>query len=110
MVPSFMAQRSRATTFTWRRAVPLLLVAPLLIYMVVFYALPVISMLLRSVNEPTWSLANYAALPDDPVFLKTFSITLNTAFIVTLATLVLGYPVALVLVRPGRMASVALLR
>jgi len=100
---------ARATTFTWRRAVPLLLVAPLLIYMVVFYALPVISMLLRSVNEPTWSLANYAALPDDPVFLKTFSITLNTAFIVTLATLVLGYPVALGLVRARTMAPLILI-
>jgi len=100
---------ARATTFTWRRAVPLLLVAPLLIYMIVFYALPVISMLLRSVNEPTWTLANYAALPDDPVFLKTFSITLNTAFIVTLATLVLGYPVALGLVRARTMAPLILI-
>jgi ABC-type spermidine/putrescine transport system permease subunit I len=98
-----------ATTFTWRRAVPLLLVAPLVIFMVVFYALPVISMLLRSVNEPTWTLANYAALPDDPVFLKTFSITLNTAFIVTLATLVLGYPVALGLVRARTMAPLILI-
>jgi ABC-type spermidine/putrescine transport system permease subunit I len=100
---------ARATTFAWRRAVPLLLVAPLLIYMVVFYALPVLSMLLRSVNEPTWTLANYAALPDDPVFLKTFSITLNTAFIVTLATLVLGYPVALGLVRAKTMAPLILI-
>ena len=100
---------ARATTFTWRRAVPLLLVAPLLIFMVAFYALPVISMLLRSVNEPTWTLANYAALPDDPVFLKTFSITLNTAFIVTLATLVLGYPVALGLVRARTLAPLILL-
>ncbi len=100
---------AKATTFTWRRTAPLLLVAPLLIYMLVFYALPVISMLLRSVNEPTWSLANYAALPDDPVFLKTFSITLNTAFIVTLATLVLGYPVALGLVRARTMAPLILI-
>jgi ABC-type spermidine/putrescine transport system permease subunit I len=100
---------ARATTFTWRRAVPLLLVAPLLTYMVVFYALPVISMLMRSVNEPTWTLANYAALPDDPVFLKTFSITLNTAFIVTSATLVLGYPVALGLVRARTLAPLILI-
>jgi len=100
---------AQATTFTWRRTAPMLLVAPLLIYMLVFYAIPVISMLLRSVNEPTWSLANYAALPDDPVFLKTFSITLNTAFIVTLATLVLGYPVALGLVRARTMAPLILI-
>jgi ABC-type spermidine/putrescine transport system permease subunit I len=100
---------AKSTTFTWRRAMPLLLVAPLIVYMLVFYALPVISMLLRSVNEPTWTLANYTALPDDPVFLKTFSITLNTAFIVTLATLVLGYPVALGLVRARAMAPLILI-
>jgi ABC-type spermidine/putrescine transport system permease subunit I len=107
--PLAVLDGTRATTFTWRRAVPLLLVAPLMIYMVVFYALPVISMLMRSVSEPTWTLANYAALPDDPVFLKTFSITLNTAFIVTLATLVLGYPVALGLVRARTMAPLILI-
>jgi ABC-type spermidine/putrescine transport system permease subunit I len=107
--PLAVLDGTRATTFTWRRAVPLLLVAPLMIYMVVFYALPVISMLMRSVSEPTWTLANYAALPDDPVFLKTFSITLNTAFIVTLATLMLGYPVALGLVRARTMAPLILI-
>ena len=89
--------------------VALLLVAPLVLYMLVFYAVPVISMLLRSVNEPTWTLANYAALADDPVFLKTFSITLNTAFIVTLATLVLGYPMALGLARAKTMAPLILI-
>jgi ABC-type spermidine/putrescine transport system permease subunit I len=94
----------------WSRAVPaLLLVAPLVIYMLAFYAIPVVSMLLRSVNEPTWTLANYTALADDPVFLKTFSITLNTAFIVTLATLLLGYPMALGLVRAKTMAPLILI-
>jgi len=94
----------------WSRAIPpLLLVAPLLIFMAVFYALPVIAMLLRSVNEPTWTLANYAALADDPVFLKTFSITLNTAVVVTLATLLLGYPIALGLVRAGSLAPLILI-
>jgi ABC-type spermidine/putrescine transport system permease subunit I len=99
----------RTSTFAWRRTAPLLLVAPLLIYMTVCYAVPVISMLLRSVNEPTWTLANYAGLIDDPVFLKTFSITLNTAFIVTVATLVLGYPVALGLVRARSLAPLILI-
>jgi ABC-type spermidine/putrescine transport system permease subunit I len=99
----------RTATSAWRRTAPLLLVAPLLIYMTVCYAVPVISMLLRSVNEPTWTLANYSALIDDPVFLKTFSITLNTAFIVTLATLVLGYPVALGLVRARSLAPLILI-
>lgn len=86
-----------------------LLVAPLVIFMAVFYALPVLAMLLRSVAEPDWTLANYQALAGDSVFRNVFWTTLRTAVAVTFGCLVLGYPVALVLVRPGRMAGVALI-
>ena len=96
--------RPKTAPFDWRRAVPLLLAAPLLIYMMVFYALPVVAMLLRSVNDPTWTLANYATLFEDVVFQKTFWITLNTSIIVTLGCLILGYPVAMGLVRSRTMA------
>lgn len=96
--------RPKTAPFDWRRAVPLLLAAPLLIYMLVFYALPVVAMLLRSVNDPTWTLANYATLFEDVVFQKTFWITLNTSVIVTLGCLILGYPVAMGLVRSKTMA------
>jgi ABC-type spermidine/putrescine transport system permease subunit I len=99
---------ARPLPFAWRRAVPLLLVAPLLVYMLVFYALPVLAMLLRSVNDPVWSLSNFAALFSDTVFLKTFWITLYTSFIVTLGTLLLGYPVALGLVRARTLAPLIL--
>ncbi|WP_271611805.1 ABC transporter permease [Bradyrhizobium sp. CCBAU 21362] len=78
---------------------PLLLVGPLLVYMTVFYAVPVVSMLLRSFNDPSWSLDRYAALPGDAVFLKIFWNTLSTSFVVTFATLLLAYPVALALSR-----------
>ena len=96
--------RPKTAPFDWRRAVPLLLAAPLLIYMMVFYALPVVAMLLRSVNDPTWTLANYATLFEDVVFQKTFWITLNTSIIVPLGCLILGYPVAMGLVRSRTMA------
>ncbi len=89
-------------------AVPLLLVTPLLIFMLAFYALPVLAMLLRSVAQPTWTLANYRALVADQVFLHVFWTTLHTAIAVTTGCLLLGYPVALALVRPGRMAAIAL--
>jgi ABC-type spermidine/putrescine transport system permease subunit I len=79
--------------------IPLLLAAPLLAYMLVFYALPVLAMLARSFGEQQWTLAHYANLADDTVFLKTFWNTLSTAAIVTFGTLLLGYPVALALVR-----------
>ena len=72
--------------------------------MLVFYALPVTSMLLRSVSDPTWTLDNYRHLAGDSVFLDVFWTTLRTAFVVTAGTLLLGYPVALALsrLRAGR--------
>ena len=59
-------------------------------------------MLLRSVSDPTWTLDNYARAARRPVFLKVFWNTLYTAVIVTVGTLLLGYPVALALVRAPR--------
>mgnify|MGYP003386062613 CR=1 FL=1 len=98
----------RPLLLNWRRHVPLLLVAPLLIYMLVLYALPVLAMLLRSLNDPTWTLSHYAALFEDVVFAKTFWITFNTSITVTLGCLILGYPVAMGLVRAKTMAPLIL--
>src|SRR5262249_20676214 len=92
-----------------RRLIPFLLAAPLLAFMIVFYALPVLAMLLRSFGEQQWTLAHYAGLADDPVFLKTFWNTLSTAAIVTLGTLTLGYPVALALVRARGVTAAVIL-
>jgi ABC-type spermidine/putrescine transport system permease subunit I len=88
---------------------PFVLVAPLLIFMLVFYAVPVAEMLLRSVAEPTWTLANYAALASDTVFRNVFWTTLRTAVTVTLGALVLGYPVALAMTRARRTAGIVLI-
>ena len=76
--------------------------------MLVFYAVPVLSMLLRSVNDPVWTLSHYVSLTGDAVFLKVFANTLYTSLIVTVGTLVLGYPVALSMVRVPRYAPVIL--
>ena len=97
-----------APVINWRRAMPVLLAAPLLLYMVIFYALPVLAMLLRSVNEPGWTLQHFRELAGDSVFFNVFANTLYTAVIVTLGTLLLGYPVALSLVRAKRMAPLIL--
>jgi ABC-type spermidine/putrescine transport system permease subunit I len=88
----------------WRLSVPLLLTAPLLLFLLVFYAIPVLAMLARSVNDPVWTLSHYSALMDDAVFLKVLSNTLYTSLVVTVGSLLLGYPVALALVRAPRYA------
>ncbi|WFU71231.1 ABC transporter permease [Bradyrhizobium sp. CB2312] len=96
----------RHRALEWR--IPLLLATPLLLYMLAFYAVPVVSMLLRSLNDPTWSFDHYTALPRDVVFLKVFWVTLKTSLVVTFATLALGYPVALALSRARSSAPLIL--
>ena len=88
---------------------PLLLVAPLFLFMLVFFALPVAAMLLRSIAEPHLTTENFVQLASDTVFAQVLGNTLRTAIIVTLGTLLLGYPVALAMTRLGpRMASLVL--
>ncbi len=84
-----------------RPAVPpgLLLVLPLLLYLLVLYALPVAGMMLRSVAEPHWTLANYAALLHDRIYALVLWITLRISLVVTIVVLLLGYPVAYMLAR-----------
>ncbi|MCC8946652.1 ABC transporter permease [Bradyrhizobium sp. Arg62] len=100
---------SLAKNLALPRLLPWLLAGPLLTYMAVCYAIPVVSMLLRSLNDPSWSLSRYAALHGDTVFLKVFWITLSTSFVVTLSSLILGYPVAFALSRARSMAPLILI-
>lgn len=78
------------------------LVGPLVAWMIAFYALPVVAMLLRSVAEPHWTLDNLLRLGTDGVAMHVFLITFRTAAIVTIATAVIGYPVAFALAQTSR--------
>ena len=95
----------------------LLLVGPAVIFLLVFYGYPVAAMLARSFNDPAWGFDNFQRLTvirsyEDWVafsipmnaYIRVFLLTLQIALIVTLITLLLGYPVAYVLasVRPSR--------
>jgi ABC-type spermidine/putrescine transport system permease subunit I len=99
----------RLPRVSWQRIAPILLVLPLALYMLAFYLVPLASMLLRSVAEPSWTLDNYRRLAADSVFLEVFWTTLRTALVVTLGTMVLGYPVALALSRLRRGAATVVL-
>lgn len=91
-----------------RRAMPWLLVAPLLLVLLALYAVPVLAMLSRSLLDPDPTLARYAALPGDPVFVRVLTNTLQTTLVVTLSALALGYPVALGLARAHRLLPLML--
>jgi ABC-type spermidine/putrescine transport system permease subunit I len=88
-----------------RYAGAVLLVGPVVLFMLVFYSLPVLSMLARSVVDPSLTLRNFVRLASDDVFLRVFGNTFFTALVVTLGTLLLGYPVALALSRMRRTAT-----
>ena len=98
------ARRDRA------ELVRLALVLPLVVYLVVFYIGPVAAMLLRSVSEPHWTLANIIQVATDRVSLTVFWITFRTSLVVTVATALIGYPVAFRLAQMRRpMANAALM-
>jgi putative spermidine/putrescine transport system permease protein len=86
---------------TWRSwgAPHVALVIPLLVYLLALYALPVVGMMLRSVTEPHWTLENFAELLRSPVFALVLWITIRISLVVTIAVLLLGYPVAFLLAR-----------
>ncbi len=75
------------------------LVLPLLLYLLILYAVPVAAMMFRSLHEPHWTLANFATLVQQPIYLRVLWITLRIAVVTTVAVLLLGYPVAYLLAR-----------
>jgi len=88
---------------------PLFWCLPALLLIALFFVLPVLMLLLRSVTEPTLGFGNYAELLGGATYLKVFFNTFLVAAIVTAAALMLGYPVAwLLAIMPPRWAQVIL--
>lgn len=88
-----------------RRRSGLALAAPALLLMTVFFILPVVALLLRSVTEPEPGLQNYRELFATSTYTRVFLNTFLVAGLTTAVTLVVGYPVAwLLAMLPGRKA------
>jgi putative spermidine/putrescine transport system permease protein len=96
--------RARFPTIgTWAaRQSNALLVAPLIIYLLVFYAYPVLAMLQRSIYKDGWTLSVFAALLQNVTFWKVMQITGTISLIVTVACLILAYPLAFFLSRRSK--------
>jgi putative spermidine/putrescine transport system permease protein len=88
----------------WRNA---RLVAPAFLLLVIFFLLPVLSLLLRSILEPTAGLQNYAQLVGSTTYLRVFGNTFLVAGVVTAVTLAIGFPTAwLLAIAPRKLSSV----
>ncbi|CAN7365697.1 ABC transporter permease [Bosea sp. LjRoot9] len=77
-----------------RRLAGLGAVAPALGLLALFFVIPVVALLLRSVLEPQPGLQNYAEVFGSTTYLKVFGNTFLVAGLVTLVTLLLAFPVA----------------
>jgi putative spermidine/putrescine transport system permease protein len=73
----------------------LVLMAPMLLWMLVFFILPTALMVWRSFNER--GLAPYHMILTSPVYIKVVLTTFKISFLTTCGCLLLGYPVAYVL-------------
>jgi len=80
-------------------AIPWVLL-PLLCLLTIFFAWPVIRLLLLSVVDArsgSLTLAQYAKLFSSPVYVQVLAITFKIAALTTLITLIGGYPIAYLL-------------
>ncbi|BBD09246.1 ABC transporter permease [Desulfovibrio ferrophilus] len=71
-----------------------LMIAPLALYLVVFYLAPLAGVLMQSLFDPEFTLEHYTALWTHSVYLRVLLNTLDISFWATAASILLGYPVA----------------
>lgn len=80
---------------------------PALILIGLFFVVPVLALLLRSVTEPIPGLQNYAALLGDGTYARVFFNTFLVAAVVTIVTVLVAFPVAWMLaIMPAALASI----
>jgi putative spermidine/putrescine transport system permease protein len=72
-----------------------LVAVPGLLFLALFFLLPILRMGARSVTDP--SPANYRVFFESPVYAKVLWTTLRTSLVVTVVSLLLGYPYAYVM-------------
>jgi putative spermidine/putrescine transport system permease protein len=80
----------------------LLLLLPALVVLGAFFVYPLFGILLRSIYKNGYTLESYRQVVRTSVYLTVIGLTFRTAALVTVTTLLLGYPLAYVLatVRP----------
>jgi putative spermidine/putrescine transport system permease protein len=89
--------------------VPWLLLAPALLYVGLVFLVPLLRVLVLSVTDPSVSMAHYRRIFTVPLYVHVLATTFKNALLVTAACLLLGYPLAYVMVRRGGKLAVALL-
>jgi ABC-type spermidine/putrescine transport system permease subunit I len=84
-------------------------VAPAVLILGLFYVVPVVILLSRSLFDPEFTLEHYARIFNQSVYLEVLWITFEISFIVTVLTLVFGYALAYVIYRASNRVRLILL-
>jgi putative spermidine/putrescine transport system permease protein len=93
-------QHRRALTIP-ERWWPAVLLAPLLIFLAAFFAMPLAEVFRLSVSEPTLGFQHYVDALLDPHYRRVVLETLETALLVTVVCVILAYPLAYVAAQIG---------
>jgi putative spermidine/putrescine transport system permease protein len=93
---------TRATNSEVRSATSWLVVVPVLLFLGLFFVLPIGVLVRRSFFDPGFTLSNYSHILREPVYLHVLWITFKISCLVTLATILLGYPFAYAICRAPR--------
>ncbi|MGN8024178.1 ABC transporter permease [Phyllobacterium sp. 22229] len=84
-------------------------VVPALLLIAFFFIVPVIMLLMRSVLEPTPGLQNYRELLGSTTYLRVFLNTFTVAGLVTIVSVLIGFPIAwLLAIMPERWSRLVL--
>lgn len=88
---------------------PWVLLAPACLFLILAFVIPLARVLILSVTDPTVSLAHYHRVFTTPLYLRVLATTFQASLLVTLACLMLGYPLAYVMARRGGRLAIVLL-
>ncbi|MBL0936802.1 MAG: ABC transporter permease, partial [Rhizobiaceae bacterium] len=91
------------------RPLSLLLISPLLLLLGWTFFLPIGRLLLTSFTDPSLNFDNYARIFTEPLYVDVFVRTLWIAGTCTVLSLLVGYPIAMLIARPGRMSRIAMI-
>jgi putative spermidine/putrescine transport system permease protein len=83
------------------RWMPAVLLAPLLVFLVVFFLVPLGEVAWLSISEPTFGFGHYLHILVDPFYRRVVFDTLATSLLVTIVCVVLAYPLAYVAAQIG---------
>lgn len=79
---------------------------PVLTLLIFCFLVPITGLLLRSLSDPEWGLQNYRELVGTVTYVRVMGNTFLVASVVTLVTVLLGFPVAwLLAIMPSRAAK-----